>query len=61
MKLRYFIELAFFAIAVFFFQVYITSFNTDLHKISIDFTHLSILGVLSISPEGLIVIPSQEE
>ena len=45
MNLRYFIEMAFFLANVLVFQLYITSFNKDMHLLQVDIDHLVELNV----------------
>ena len=55
MNLRYFIEMAFFAVNILVFQYYITRFNKDLHLLQADLDHLVELGVIERASDGRIL------
>lgn len=55
MNLRYYIEMAFFLVNVLVFQLYISKFNADLHKLDKDIEHLIDIGVFQRDKEGRIL------
>lgn len=61
MYFRYFIEMAFFAFNVVFFQYYISLFNSDLHKIDADIKELLELGVFESTSDGRILASATQE
>ena len=52
MSLRYFVEMVLFIVQVLFFQLYITQFNTDMHKLTVDVEKLLELGVFAEDDAG---------
>ena len=61
MRLRYNIEMAFFFVAVVFFQYFISSFNTALHLLTEDINRLEYYRVIEILPDGQIFTLILEE
>ena len=61
MSLRYFIEMTFFAINVFIFQYYLSSFNKDLHIVNKDIQELVDMGIYEKTADGRILAKDERE
>lgn len=59
MSLRYWIEMAFFALNVILFQYFLSKFNFDLHMVNDDLTELVKLGVYETTADGRILAKSE--
>jgi hypothetical protein len=56
MSLRYFFEMALFGFSVFFFQIYLSQFNYDLHILNKDIGLLIEYEVLTLDLDGHILV-----
>ena len=61
MNLRYFIEMAFFAMNVLIFQYYLSMFNKDLHMVNYEIKELIDMGVYEQTADGRILAKSISE